>query len=168
MPYEIELDWTTQAGLRAVVIICKSGERKTHRCGYVGLPAEHPLNGVGYHEQADCLTEEMVSNAPLGNKSPLLLFTATCSSDGEDKIRRSPDIAFDVHGGLTYSGGKGSYPVPAELWWFGFDCHHCDDGEIEPDPHYPSFFQGEVRELPYVKAECERLAKQLAAIRVLV
>lgn len=39
---------------------------------------------------------------------------------------------FYCHGGLTYSGGgeNSSYPISSDLWWFGFDCSHCED---EPD-----------------------------------
>ena len=53
MSYEIKKDWTTAAGLRAVVIIVLRGERKSHRCGYVGIPASHPLHGVGYNAAPD-------------------------------------------------------------------------------------------------------------------
>lgn len=159
MAYEIEKDWITKSGLRAIVIIRKSGERRTNRWGYICVPPSHPLHGIGYSEQADCISQEAVDAEKLGKKSPLLALTATCRSDGEDKVRRSPDVAFDVHGGLTFSGGKG---YPAEGWWLGFDCAHCYDGEIEPDPRWPSF--GKVRELDYVENECESLAKQLAEI----
>ena len=164
MAFEIERDWTTQAGLRAVVVINKSGERRTHRCGYVGIPKTHPLFGVSYHAQADCLSAEMVENQTVGKKSPILALTAMCGADTENSIRRSPDVAFDVHGGLTYSGESGEYPAKAEdLWWYGFDCRHYGDGEIEPDPYY-AFHEGPVRDLDYVSAECESLAQQLAAL----
>lgn len=33
------------------------------------------------------------------------------------------------HWGLTYSGnGKHFYEGDDNLWWFGFDCGHCEDG----------------------------------------
>jgi hypothetical protein len=164
MSYDIEKDWITEAGLRAAIIICKSGERKTHRCGYVAVTKEHPLFKVGYHEQAPCLTKEQANAVTVGKKSPIIALTATCGADSEDAIRRSPDIIFDVHGGLTYSGGTEEYPISAaDLWWFGFDCRHAGDGEIEPDSAYPSWHKAVVRELPYVEAECESLARQLAA-----
>jgi hypothetical protein len=40
----IEKDWTTKAGLRAVVAIHPMG----HRCGYVAVPPEHKLHGEDY------------------------------------------------------------------------------------------------------------------------
>ena len=44
MEHTIEVDWTTQVGLRAVVIKTPMG----HRCGYVGVDASHRLFGVNY------------------------------------------------------------------------------------------------------------------------
>jgi len=168
---EVEQDWTTEAGLRAVVLVVLredpgGTERRSYRCGYVAVPKGHPLFGVAYNEQADCITREMVDSAPVGKKSSVLVFTCTCHSDGDDLIRRSPDLALDVHGGLTYSSAtKGDYPAPAEdVWWFGFDCHHCDDAEIEPGPHSFSMEAQTVRSLEYVADECESLAAQLQAI----
>ena len=42
MAFEVEKDWTTAAGLRAVVIMGDMGSR----CGYVGVPVGHPLHGT--------------------------------------------------------------------------------------------------------------------------
>lgn len=161
MSYYVEKDWITAVGLRAVVIVCKSGERKTHRCGYVGVPETSKLFQVGYSQQIPEISQEAVSTQVLGKKSSLLILTATVNADDEGNIRRSPDILFDVHGGITYSGGKDDYPVQSNLWWFGFDCHHYGDQDIEPDPGWRSFYAGEVRELAYVEAECESLARQI-------
>lgn len=163
MAYDIEKDWATKAGLRAVVIVCKSGKRKTHRCGYVAVPVGHPLHGVGYSDQADCLTQDMAQNAAVGNKSPILALTAGVGADSEGLVRRSPDTVFECHGGITYAGGN-NYPAKDDGWWFGFDCNHYMDADIEPDPQYSSFRDGEVRELDYVERECESLAQQIAAI----
>lgn len=44
--YTIESDWTTKAGLRAVVLRAEVG----HRCGYVGITTEHNLYGVNHSE----------------------------------------------------------------------------------------------------------------------
>lgn len=41
-----EKDWTTDAGLRAVVVIHPAG----HRCGYVGVPRGNPSHGKGYED----------------------------------------------------------------------------------------------------------------------
>jgi hypothetical protein len=166
--YIVEKDWITQVGYRAVVIISLNQDgTKRNRCGYVGILPEHPAYQKGYSEQLDAISQEQVDNTTLGKKSSILMLTATCSSDNEfNSVRRSLDILIDCHGGLTYSGGNGKYPVEAEAtWWFGFDCAHYDDASIEPtefDLKYPT--GGTVRTLEYVEAECESIAQQLLTI----
>lgn len=162
MAYDIEKDWTTKAGLRAIVVVGKSGERRTHRCGYVQVPEGHPLHGVGYSDPMTAIPKEVVDNAKIGKKGALLALTAGVNALEGENIRRSPDVVFDCHGGLTYSGGDG-YPAE-EGWWFGFDCHHAGDGEIEPDPRWSAWRDGVVRELDYVSDECESLASQIVAM----
>jgi len=46
MKFTVEKDWTTEAGLRAVVIATPMG----HRCGYVGISKGSPLYGLGYDD----------------------------------------------------------------------------------------------------------------------
>lgn len=111
-----------------------------HWCGYVGVPREHPLYGVPYDQ--------------------------------------TPGL--EVHGGLTYSdrcsGDICHVPAPGmpdDVWWFGFDCGHA--GDLSPgmekfrrdviEPALGRYDMREVyRELPYVRAEIEHLAAQLAAM----
>lgn len=158
----IEHSWTTEAGLPAKAIIVMDGARKRHRCGYVGVPSGHPFHSKSCSEQLDLIRRESVDGAVLGKKSPILVVTATCGSDGEGVIRRSLDVACDVHGGLTYAGQLKAEYDTNNLWWFGFDCAHLDDAEIELDPrHSRSFREGEVRTLEYVVSECESLARQI-------
>lgn len=108
-------------------------------CGYVGVPPEHKHFGKGYN-----------------------------------------DVDYDVHGGLTFadkcqpssdeSHGICHVPAPGEpdhVWWFGFDCNHCDD--FAPGMHFRLKSLGhdfripgeEYRTLDYVKAQCAKLAAQL-------
>jgi hypothetical protein len=164
MSHEVEKDWITKAGLRAVVLVIGyHAERKSHRCGYVEIPEGHRLHGVSYGTPMLDIPKKAAEGATLGNKSPILAFTAGCGALDGETVRRSPDVVFDCHGGLTYSGGKDGYPVAeSQGWWFGFDCNHCDDGQIDPDPRWGRY--GVVRELPYVEAECERLAEQIVAM----
>ena len=81
------------------------------------------------------------------------------------------DADVDVHGGLTFAGGNGKYPVEAaDLWWFGYDCAHLGDAR-DPElmaPEYKSIsalslrFEGDViRSLDFCIDECESLATQL-------
>jgi len=62
-----------------------------------------------------------------------------------------------VHGGLSFSGGDGKYPVEDDKWWFGFDCaHYGDKTNLTNEPYDVE------RTLEYVENECESLAKQLS------
>jgi hypothetical protein len=64
----------------------------------------------------------------------------------------------DVHGGVSWVG-------PAEhlggtKWWVGFDCAHS--GDLTPDSEY--WGAGKVyRDLPFVRAQCAKLAKWVAS-----
>src|SRR5690606_33101439 len=129
----VEKDWITAAGLRAVVLLVGGGR---HRCGYVAVPEGHALHGKDYSWPHD----------------------------------------IEVHGGLTYAGGGDGYPVGGDdLWWFGFDCAHAWDAPSEAwvqaqrekhpflEPWTPLAPGATHRDLPYCEAECESLARQLAA-----
>lgn len=120
--------------------------------GYVAVPAGHPAYGMGYDA-----------------------------------------VEVDVHGGLTYAefgdfepvepgavmlardGILLRHPEPgrsADVWWFGFDCHHAFDlaptfqARMSALPGMPppvSYLRADVyRTFDYVKAEIESLARQLA------
>lgn len=77
------------------------------------------------------------------------------------------DLDINVHGGLTYAAGCNDKichePKPGEpdnVWWFGFDCAHCDD----LSPYMARFrIHGAVyRDINYVRRETKDLAEQLA------
>lgn len=87
----------------------------------------------------------------------------------------------DVHGGVTFHGlcQEGPecdtichIPEPGEpdhVWWFGFDCGHFHDlqpglAAMEAEWGYPRLagIEGATyKDLAYVVAECEYLARQL-------
>lgn len=64
----------------------------------------------------------------------------------------------DVHGGLTFAGDR---DADESLWWLGFDCGHAWD--LSPGlMEYRIPYLGEAyRNMKYVKAETESLARQL-------
>jgi hypothetical protein len=143
--YQVEKDWVTKAGFRAVAVRANSG----HLCGYVGLPSGHLLYGKDYTEDQPCLEAlyQKAMNSPVGKRGSIAVMCATTG-------RKAVDIVFDVHGSVTYgSDGKGQYPITVErkLWWFGFDCNHYDDNPLKCN-------------LEYVTAECESLAAQLKEV----
>jgi hypothetical protein len=160
MSYDIEKDWTTKAGLRAVVIMTDLG----HRCGYVGIPKEHPLYGVSYNEQTPVL-QPLNDETVIGKRGSISVLMAAVH--GMENTN-SPGMVFDVHGSLTFSGtGKGEYPVKSDLWWFGYDCGHAGDAPA-PGSRMAQFRSGmdEVhRTLEYCIGECESLALQLAGVK---
>lgn len=70
------------------------------------------------------------------------------------------DVDVIVHGGLTYSNecrGHICHDAAQEVWWFGFDCGHCDD--LIPSL---AWCGGVYRTFTYVTLECLALAQQIA------
>ncbi len=156
MAFDVEKIWTTKAGYTAVCIAIKN----MHRCGYVGLPFGHPLYNVKHSQNTPLLKEawEKTKGEPIGKRGIINIF---CASE-EDEKNRNPDLVFNVHGSLTYSGGN-DYPIKNKdhLWWFGFDCGHNGDGVFEGSS-MASFSSGcPIRSVEYVMQECESLAEQL-------
>lgn len=83
------------------------------------------------------------------------------------------DMDVDVHGGLTFSDGsqhptdesQGICHIPEpgtsdDVWWFGFDCAHCDDFVPGMDLTF-SYRGGTYRNVAYVAAQVTSLAAQL-------
>lgn len=175
----VEADFVS-SGLRCVVIFGSLG----HRCGYVGVPEGHFMFGKKYSDKF--LDFEDVKGDEVGKRG---IIPIVCALD-EHPVLVSPDIYFNVHGSLTYSGpGNGKdkagntvgYPVESELWWFGFDCAHYDDGvDIQQafkyglvraqdiTDNYAAYtgLDGIVRSQEYVEHECRSLAEQIAAATI--
>jgi hypothetical protein len=117
-------------------------------CGYVGVPEGHPWHNRAYNE-------------------------------GE--YPNTPEGIIEVHGGLTYSDHCQEGPPeetichvpdpgePDKLWWFGFDCSHCDDYSPALESRIREYGRsynrtGIYRHMEYVQEECARLAMQLARV----
>lgn len=165
------------AGYKCVVIFTNNG----YRCGYVGVPKESKLYGKNYTDKLNVRMEEMYGK-PLGKRGIIPWFCA-CFKDKKEKI--SPELYFDVHGSLTYSGGgeNPDYPVESNLWWFGFDCYHAGDRKDyeyamklfpQEEKRYKDLMRAEreiyeepseredvIRSEEYVAEECKRLAEQI-------
>lgn len=147
MSYTTTADWITRAGLRAVTLRVSTG----HLCGYVGLPAGHPLHGVGYSEPHASLAalREAAMAGPVGKRGILAVF---CAAGMGESRQACPDFVFNVHGSITYAAGTPDYPAASDgLWWYGFDCAHAGDTP-------------ETCTQEYAAEECESLAEQLAAV----
>lgn len=143
-PWQDEPDkvqWVDEAtGLDCLVNRNRSGAW----CGYVGVPPGHPAFGASY---GGGLLDDI-----------------------------------DVHGGLTFGDtcqedapeGYGVCHVPfpgrpADVFWHGFDCAHAFDlipaflkYRTEDGRPIPMMTDGKYRDLAYVRAQTEDLARQLA------
>lgn len=169
--YVVESDFVHE-GLRCVVIFGSAG----HRCGYVGVPKGHPLFGKKYDDKF--LDYADIREQEIGKRGVIPVICA--SPGGGNKV--SPDVYFNVHGSITYSGassGKNKaeevcyYPVKSDLWWWGFDAAHFDDApDYKRALDYGLIIQrdyillrrytpdGEIRNKEYMEQECRSLADQ--------
>ena len=139
----LEKTWTSTSGLTCAAVFVPMRGMAGHRCGYVGVPTGHVLHGKEYHEPVEALRPMLAATleSPMGDRGIMTLFCNT----GEP----TPELIFDVHGSLTFSG-KGYWPdADPDLWWFGFDCAHAGDDDLS---------------LLYVEIQCEKLASQLALV----
>ena len=150
--------------LDCVIIFTLSG----HRCGYVGVTKDSPLFNISYGEdlkKPELLKE--LKQTKLDKRGIIPLFCW-------DREKVTPEILFNVHGGITYSD-KGCYPITRsyEIWWFGFDCAHLNDVKDKqafasyfPDKELSiySFTSGSIRTHEYVKQECKNLAEQILCV----
>ena len=165
------------SGYKCVVVM----QNSAHRCGYVGVPKGHPLYGKSYNDHLNVTMSEM-EGVEIGKRG---IFSVIMQAfDDTDRVRL--EAYFDVHGSITFSdGGENSeYPIPSDLWWFGFDCNHAGDakdyesakklfsGDLETirrierleeiDRMYP-IAEDVIRTCEYAKNECKSLAEQLKA-----
>ncbi len=160
-------------------------------CGYVGVAKNHPLFGLDYDKSHPCLVElwEQAKSGTIGKRG---IFTLIFASSEENNTNPRIDMVFDVHGSLTFSGAcmkhNPAYPnVTPEIlesegichlvedgeddnvWWFGFDCGHCDDWSPKlygEEPQWQQYYGKDMiyRDIDYVTAEVQSLAKQLKAV----
>lgn len=121
-------------------------------CGYVGVPPGHPWHGQPASD---------VDGYAHGG----LNFASLCQEGAEDGY------------GVCHVPEPGR---PAEVWWLGFDCSHCDDvsptmdaelirlGIRQPESVYATaLFLGQVyRTFDYVRGEVTNLAAQVLPAHV--
>lgn len=172
--YKVERRWHIHYGNNVYPSVV-TGTDLGHRCGYVGIGTSHPLYKRSYSEHCNvlnCLSKDS-NNWQIGNIGIIPLFLHAIRYDEDDQTATTrPDIAFDVHGSITYSDCQMDHPVrhlPYPLWWFGFNCGHAGDGRdlslMREDrlQWYMDFEFGRhpVRTHEYTVEHCYRLAVQL-------
>lgn len=126
MKSKVEKIWVTNAGLSACII----KTRGRFYCGYVGVPKDHPLHGLHYNNNSQFI-KDVTEEEGLGQRSPIIALIC-------EGAETSPCVAFDVHGGITFSSTwaendhvDGSAELESSLWYFGYDCNHYEDGQFE-------------------------------------
>lgn len=131
-----KMQWPDPAtGLPCLVVRGPSGAL----CGYVGVPAGHPL--FGKDNDGDACDYIRVHGG--------LTFSGPCADAG-DEARH-----------ICHVPGPGE---PDHVWWLGFDCAHCDD--LSParfDSRWARLSEETYKNIAYVRAEVARLAAQLKA-----
>jgi hypothetical protein len=157
-------------GYECVVVFRNSG----YRCGYVGIPKTHSLYGKHYSDYLK------IKKKDLGDREISGIFPLIGACFDEDE-RIKIEAYFQCHGGITFAGGgkNSRYPIESDLWWFGFDCGHCDDEKelelaYERFPNYRKSLSMQieierkfhidgliVRTEEYVAEECKKLVEQL-------
>lgn len=133
-----------------------------HWCGYVAIPEGHPWHGKGYDDTVKVPQSIIDRPVDVDKVGVINLFCAAGSADAMADGWVPIVLAVDAHGGLTYASDHEPCGKPDGRWWFGFDCAHSGDFcpkfeelSARPDDVY--------RDMDYVKAECESLARQLSA-----
>lgn len=132
-------------------------------CGYAGVSQFHPWFGKSYSETVKP-TAEMLTNRHDLDHNPIDMLCMMLSSNKPSEALPI-SMCVHVHGGLTYSENHKPYGKPDGLWWFGFDCAHCDD--LIPGLNTDHHMQHQIyRDQSYVVAECQSLAAQLAKVTI--
>lgn len=141
----------------------RGGFESGHWCGYVGVPKGHPLHNAEYGDTSEALEKllERLLEAP-ANEAEHTFARALGILSG--KMSPSPEVVFEVHGGITFSSHCVSTDGHDDKWWFGFDCAHS--GDMIPGHLRFGFDTGydTYKDEAYVRRECELLAEQLAAL----
>lgn len=136
-------------------ILIKRASWSGHLCGYVGVPASHPLFEQEYNSKIR--VPPSVYDRPIDQEKVGIFNILLASMRPQSEIERQIEItlAFDVHGGITFSGRWPSHP---DFWFFGFDCAHS--GDMTPLSYH---HEGDVyRTFNFVLNEARNLARQLA------
>lgn len=126
---------------------------KGHLCGYVGVSANHPL----YEKLSDdyILVSDHRKNRPFSVGRICVISLLIQSPEKLEQNKLLMSLAFDVHGGVNYTGLCEFAFDETDFWWIGFDCNHSGDAQT------PDSETGVYRDRDYVLGECESLAYQL-------
>ena len=153
--------WTAH-GLRCVI---KRIKHSGHLSGYVGMPKGHPLYGASVFEPHPFfIRRELQQMDDIPVTVAEIAAWAAGLFDGNDRYTVCGQLT--VHGGVNY--GRACLPdeecVGEELWWFGFSCDHGGDDYPEQSRVFSERYGYVYRDMAYVTAQTEHLARQLAEL----
>ena len=169
-------------------LIVRNGQVGGFLCGYVGVPKGHPAYGLNYdgrtQENAEAMRQAYRKQMRDWDSSKGLEALPSLEVEREEPVPGIGEKIYniEVHGGLTFSGPchgdpemestgichKPSPGEPDDVWWYGFDTGHAWD--YAPQIIYPGYEPRKLsdhcvyRDVAYVTAECQSLAKQLKAM----
>lgn len=158
-PWETEPTEATfeEAGLRCLMLRGPMGAW----CGYVAVPAGHPLFGKGYDAEIANPPDALLSRPLDVDKVGAINVFCAMASDKPLAEACSLSLLIDVHGGLTYADDAAPRRDADGMWWFGFDCAHA--GDLSPRMFERYGDNGIYRDMAYAERETRSLARQLAA-----
>lgn len=136
-----KVSWTDQATGRPC-LIHRNGMGAL--CGYVAVDPGHPFHGQSYDQ-------EKLYGVVHGD----LTYASLCQEVDDESE------------GICHVPEPGA---PDAVWWFGFDCAHAGDASPATAHVYrrygesPPFPDAEYRDIAFVVAECETLAKHLVTL----
>jgi hypothetical protein len=145
-------------------LLCLAVRHSTllHWCAYVGVPKSNPLHGIQYSDRIESLRAmwEKRKEQPIGeHPSMAVMLQLLCGEHFNDPTM---DKIVDVHGGITFASPHFASSDPS-LWFFGFDCGHCND--VSPYMQKYEHMRGSsYRTIQYVKQQTEHMADQIIAI----
>lgn len=139
----------------------KRVDQTGHLCGYVAVPPSHPWHGKALKARMPVADRGAVEV----HSGPIQTFLEAAH---EDDGCVSLDVLVQVHGGLTYAENEPPRGEASALWWLGFDCAHA--GDLSPfmeafrrEKRWPPMLGNIYRDVAYVRAEVEGLARQAKA-----
>lgn len=131
-PWRDEIDkaqWVDElTGLDCLIVRNRMGGL----CGYVGVPESHPLHGVEYSQESPALAAALARRMaePVGEAPSFAVLLGVLGGGLEPR----PDVVFNVHGGITFSG---PCDEPTEREWLQVETKASDPGLLRRAAEHP-------------------------------
>lgn len=137
-----KVQWQDAAtGLPCLIVRNGSGAL----CGYVGVAVGHPCYDLGYGAESATLASalEARKEKPIGENPGMGIMLACLLG----KVEASPEIVFEVHGGLTFSGVCSETTLEAWEKWRARLLARRDEADKYPIGDAARYFRDYAKEL---------------------